>query len=109
MDTAVDIAKESAGQYLSPRHDDLVKTWRGLPSSQEGRSPGRGKAVGARSFKKRALQYERAASVATDPDACRMYLDLARQLRVMAEQAEAFERAATLRQGIWWSEANSRE
>jgi hypothetical protein len=30
-------------------------------------------------------------------------------LRVMAEQAEAFERAATLRQGIWWSEASSRE
>jgi hypothetical protein len=38
-----------------------------------------------------------------------MYLDLARQLRVMAEQAEAFERAATLRQGIWWSEASSRQ
>ena len=63
----------------------------------------------AEAFKKRALQYERAASVATDPDACRMYLDLARQLRVMAEQAKAFERAATLWQGIWWSEASSRE
>ncbi len=63
----------------------------------------------AEAFKKKALQYEGAASVATDPDACRTYLDLARQLRVMAEQAEAFERAATLRQGIWWSEANSRE
>ena len=56
----------------------------------------------AEAFKKKALQYERAANVATDADACRMYLGLARQLRVMAEQAEAFERAATLRQGIWW-------
>jgi hypothetical protein len=63
----------------------------------------------AEAFKKKALQYERAANVATDADACRMYLGLARQLRVMAEQAEAFERAATLRQGIWWSEASSRE
>ena len=56
----------------------------------------------AEGFRRKALQYERAAGIATDPDACRMYLDLARQLRVMAEQAEAFERAATLRQGIWW-------
>jgi len=51
----------------------------------------------AEGFKKKALKYERAAEVATDADVCRMYLDLARQLRVMAEQAEAFERAPTLR------------
>jgi hypothetical protein len=31
--------------------------------------------------------------MATDADACRMYLGLARQFWVMAEQAEAFERA----------------
>jgi hypothetical protein len=63
----------------------------------------------AEGFKKKALKYERAAEVATDADVCRMYLDLARQLRVMAEQAEAFERAPTLRRGIWWPEASSRE
>jgi hypothetical protein len=63
----------------------------------------------AEGFKKKALIYERAAKVATDADACRMYLDLARQLRVMAERAEAFERTPALRQGIWWPEASSRE
>jgi hypothetical protein len=34
-----------------------------------------------------------AAAIATDPDACRAYLDFSRQLRARAEQAEAFERA----------------
>jgi len=60
----------------------------------------------AEAFKKKALQYERAANMGTDADACRMYLGLARQLRVMAEQAEAFERTASLLQGIWcrWSD-----
>ena len=58
----------------------------------------------AEAFKKRALRYESAASVATDPDARRAYLDLARQLHEMAKQAEAFERAAKLRHGIWWPE-----
>ena len=38
----------------------------------------------AEGFKKKALKYERAAEVATDADVCRMYLDLARQLRGMA-------------------------
>jgi hypothetical protein len=56
----------------------------------------------AEAFRRKALQYERAASMATDPDACRAYLDLARQLRARAEQAEAFARVANLRQGIWW-------
>ena len=58
----------------------------------------------AEAFKKRALRYERAASLATDPDARRAYLDLARQSHEMAKQAEAFERAAKLRHGIWWPE-----
>ena len=40
----------------------------------------------AEAFRRKALQYERAASIATDPDACRAYLDLARQLRARAEQ-----------------------
>ena len=56
----------------------------------------------AEAFRRQALQYERAASIATDPDACRAYLDLARQLRARAEQAEAFALVANLRQGIWW-------
>ena len=56
----------------------------------------------AEAFRRKALQYERAASIATDPDACRMYLDLARQLRAMAEQAETFALVSNLRQGIWW-------
>jgi hypothetical protein len=56
----------------------------------------------AEAFKRKALQYERAASMATDPDACHAYLDLARQLRARAEQAEAFARVTNLRQGIWW-------
>jgi hypothetical protein len=56
----------------------------------------------AEALRKKALQYDRATSVATDPDARRAYLDLARQLRARAELAEAFERVANLRQGIWW-------
>jgi hypothetical protein len=56
----------------------------------------------AEAFKRRALLYERAANMATDPDACRAYLDLARQLRARAEQAEAFALVSNLRQGIWW-------
>ena len=43
----------------------------------------------AEAFRRKALQYERAASVATDPDVRREYLELARQLRARAEQAEA--------------------
>ena len=35
----------------------------------------------AEELKRKALLYERAASMATDPDACRAYLDLARQLQ----------------------------
>jgi hypothetical protein len=56
----------------------------------------------AEAFRRKALQYERAASIATDPDACRAYLDLARQLRARAEQAETFALVSNLRQGIWW-------
>jgi hypothetical protein len=55
----------------------------------------------AEAFKKKALQYERAANMATDPDACRAYLELARQLRAMAELADALKQAANLRRGIW--------
>jgi hypothetical protein len=54
------------------------------------------------SFRRKALQYERAATIATDPDACHAYLDLARQLRAGAEQAEAFALVSNLRKGIWW-------
>ena len=56
----------------------------------------------AEASKRKALLYERAASMATDPDVCRAYLDLARQLRARAEQADAFARVANLREGIWW-------
>jgi hypothetical protein len=56
----------------------------------------------AEAFRRKALQYERAASIATDPDACRAYLDIARQLRARAEQAETFALVSNLRQGIWW-------
>jgi hypothetical protein len=56
----------------------------------------------AEAFRRKALQYEHAASMATDPGACRAYLDIARQLRASAEQAEAFARVANLRRGIWW-------
>lgn len=58
----------------------------------------------AETFKIRALQYERAAEVATDPDVSRMYLDLARRLWVKAEQVEAFERVTALKHGVWWPE-----
>jgi hypothetical protein len=63
----------------------------------------------AEGFKTKALKYERAAEVTTDAEAGRMYVDLARQLRVMAERAEALERTPALRQGIWWPEASSRD
>jgi hypothetical protein len=63
----------------------------------------------AEAFKRKALLYERAACLATDPDACRVYLDLARRLGAMAEQSEAFERTANLRQGIWWPEPVRRD
>jgi hypothetical protein len=56
----------------------------------------------AEAFRRKALKYERAASIATDLDACRVYLDLSRQLRARAEEVEAFERVKYLRQGIWW-------
>jgi hypothetical protein len=56
----------------------------------------------AEAFRRKALQYERAASIATYPDARRAYLDLARQLRVRAEQAEAFALVSNLRQEILW-------
>ena len=56
----------------------------------------------AEAFRRKALQYERAASIATDPEACRAYLDIARQLRARAEQAETFALVSNLRQGIWW-------
>jgi hypothetical protein len=39
----------------------------------------------AEAIKKKALQYERAAEVATDPTACSDYLNLARQLRTKLE------------------------
>ena len=44
----------------------------------------------AEAFRRKALQYERAATIAIDPDACREYLEIARQLRAGAEKAEAF-------------------
>jgi hypothetical protein len=53
----------------------------------------------AEALGRKALQYERAASIATDPDACCAYLDLSRQLRAKAEEVWAFERVAYLRQG----------
>jgi hypothetical protein len=56
----------------------------------------------AEALGRKALQYERAASIATDPGACCAYLDLSHQLRAKAEEVEAFERVAYLRQGIWW-------
>ncbi len=62
----------------------------------------------AEAFKAKALQYELASRVAVDPGVCRVYLDLARQLRLKAEEAEAFERAMRLRHGIWWPERSSR-
>ncbi len=58
----------------------------------------------AEGFKRKALLYERAASIATDPDVCRSYVDLARQLRAMAKQAEGLELTGSLRRGVWWPE-----
>jgi hypothetical protein len=55
----------------------------------------------AEAFRRKALQYERAASIATDPDVRREYLEIARQLRARAQQAEAFALVLNLRQGIW--------
>jgi hypothetical protein len=63
----------------------------------------------AEELKRKALLYERTAGMATDPDACRAYLELARQLQVKAKQTEAFERIANLRQGIWWPEPVRRD
>jgi hypothetical protein len=63
----------------------------------------------AEAFKRKALLYERAASIATDPDARRAYLDLARQLQAKAKQTEAFERTVNLREGIWWPEPVRRD
>ena len=48
----------------------------------------------AEAFRKKALRYERAAKMATDPNACHDYLDLARQLRAKAEEVDAFEQVA---------------
>jgi hypothetical protein len=56
----------------------------------------------AEALRRKALQYERAASIATDPEACRAYLDLARQLRARGEQAEAFALVSNLRREILW-------
>ena len=58
----------------------------------------------AEGFRTKALLYERAASIATDPDVSRVYVDLARQLRAMAQQAEGLELTGQLRQGVWWPE-----
>ncbi len=63
----------------------------------------------AEGFPRKALLYRRAATIATDPDVSRAYLDLACQLQAMAKQTEAFERTANLRQGIWWPEAGWRD
>ena len=56
----------------------------------------------AEAFRKKALRYERAAKMATDPKACHDYLDLARQLRAKAEEVDAFEQVANLRRGVWF-------
>jgi hypothetical protein len=40
--------------------------------------------------------------MATDPNACHDYLDLARQLRAKAEEVDAFEQVANLRRGVWF-------
>jgi len=58
----------------------------------------------AKAYKRKALRYERAATIATDPAASRAYLNLARQLRTMAQQADSLEQATKLRHGIWWPE-----
>jgi hypothetical protein len=46
----------------------------------------------AEACRKKALQCEQAAIIATDMGARLMYLDVARQWREMAEQAEDLER-----------------
>ena len=56
----------------------------------------------AEAFRKKALRYERAAKMATDPNVCHDYLDLARQLQAKAEQVDAFEQVANLRRGVWF-------
>ena len=58
----------------------------------------------AEGFRTKALLYERAASMATNPEISRVYVGLARQLRAMAEQAEGLELTGQLRQGVWWPE-----
>ncbi len=45
----------------------------------------------AEGFRTKALLYERAANIATNPDVSRVYVELARQLRAMAQQAEGLE------------------
>jgi len=62
----------------------------------------------AEGFRTKALLYERAASIATNPDVSLVYVDLARQLRAMAQQAEGLELTGQLRQGVWWPEPVSR-
>ena len=62
----------------------------------------------AEGFRTKALLYERAASIATNPDVSRVYVDLARQLRAMAQQAEGLELTGQLRQGVWWPEPVNR-
>jgi hypothetical protein len=57
----------------------------------------------AEAIREKALKYERAAEVATDPTACSDYLNLARQLRAKAEVVEALEQAANLRRGVWFT------
>ena len=57
----------------------------------------------AEAFRKKALRYERAAKMATDPKACHDYLDLARHLRAKAEEVDAFEQVAKLRRGVWFA------
>ncbi len=53
----------------------------------------------ASACRKKALQCERAAKVATDPDARRVYLDVARQWLGRAEHTEELERLSASRNG----------
>jgi hypothetical protein len=41
--------------------------------------------------------------MATDPNACHDYLDLARQLRAKAEEVDALEQVANPRRGVWFA------
>ncbi len=51
----------------------------------------------ASACRKKALQCEGAAKVAADPDACRVYRDVARQWRDRAEHTEELERITSAR------------